>query len=85
MRYLVMACFALLVGCQSSGTKHDLDAISGKIRTGMTELEVTRDAGAPSHIDIDGDTRKLRYDSSTGSGSLTVTLKQNIVTDVKRE
>lgn len=83
-KFVWLAIIALAVGC-SSGTKHDLDALRGKIRTGMSELEVTRDAGAPTHIDIEGDTRKLRYEAKEGSGFILVTLKQNVVVDVERK
>lgn len=75
---------AWIAGC-TSGTKYDLDSLRGKIHSGMSELEVTRDAGPPTHIDIEGDTRKLRYEAKEGGGSILVTLKQNIVTDVERK
>lgn len=70
------------MGCSPGGPKSDLNMVRNKIKPGMSELEVTRDAGAPSHIDVQGDVRKLRYDSTEGHGSVTVTLRQNIVTDV---
>ena len=75
----------LVSGCQTGGTKHDLDALSGKIRTGMSELEVTRDAGAPTRVEIDGDERRLRYEAKEGSGVIVVTLKQNVVIGVERK
>lgn len=74
-----------LIGCGSSGTKHDLDALRGKIHMGMSELEVTRDAGAPTKIEVDGDVRKLRYEAKEGSGYILVTLRQGVVIDVERK
>lgn len=78
-------CLSLVTGCGSGGTKYDLDSLQGKIRTGMSELEVTRDAGPPSHIDIDGDKRMLRYESKDSPGYILVTLRQNVVIDVEHK
>lgn len=72
-------------GCGSGGTKYDLDSLRGKIRTGMSELEVTRDAGPPTHISINGDTRTLRYEAKEGSGVIVVTMNQNVVINVERK
>lgn len=52
---------------------------------GMSELEVTRDAGAPTKIEVDGDVRKLRYEAKEGSGYILVTLRQGVVIDVERK
>ena len=82
---LSLFCLAVLCGCGSGGTKHDLEALRGKIRTGMNEFEVTRDAGAPTHVSIEGDIRKLRYEAKEGSGYILVTLSQNVVIDVERK
>lgn len=70
--------------CSPGGPKHDLEALRGKIRMGMSELEVTRDAGAPTRISVEGDLRKLRYESASGTGYILVTLRQNVVIDVER-
>lgn len=75
----------LLVGCGSGGTKYDLASLQGKIRTGMSEFEVTRDAGAPTHVSVEGDRRTLRYEAKDGPGAIVVTLRQNVVIDVKQE
>ncbi|MBL8065122.1 MAG: hypothetical protein JNM34_04600 [Chthonomonadaceae bacterium] len=83
--FIGLSLFAILAGCGTGGTKHDLDLLRGKIHMGMSELEVTRDAGAPTHIDIDGDTRKLRYEAKVGNGYILVTLRQNVVIDVERK
>lgn len=81
----VLLVASLLAGCDSGGTKHDLDALRGKIRMGMSEFEVTRDDGAPTHIAKEGDVRKLRYEAKEGSGYILVTLRQNVVIDVQRK
>lgn len=83
--HLSIVAFALLAGCGSSGPKHDLNALRGKIHTGMSELEVTRDAGAPTRISIEGDLRKLRYEAKEGPGFILVTLRQNVVIEVERK
>lgn len=82
---VTIAAMFTILGCGSAGTKHDLDALRGKIHMGMSELEVTRDAGAPTHIDVDGDERKLRYEAKEGSGYILVTLRQGVVIDVERK
>lgn len=75
-----------VIGCNKSEIpEQDLDAVRSKIHTGMSEFEVTTTAGTPNHIDIDGDTRTLRYDSKSGNGVLKVILKQNVVTEIKTE
>jgi len=81
------AAFLTLVfaGCQSGGTRYDLDSLDGKVKEGMSELEVTRDAGPPTKIEIKDDVRTLRYEAKEGSGALVVTLKQNIVIKVERQ
>lgn len=89
MNLLMKRCMFLVAifcaGCGAGGPKYDLDSLNGKIRTGMSELELTRDAGAPTHIAKDGDTRTLRYEAKEGSGAVIVTLKQNIVINVERK
>ncbi len=76
----------VVAGCNKSDIpEQDLDAVRNKIHTGMSEFEVTTAAGVPNHIDVDGDTRTLRYDSKSGNGVLKVILKQNVVTDIKTE
>lgn len=85
LAFLVLVVVSLLVGCASGGTKHDLNALRGKIHMGMSEFEVTRDAGAPTHIAIEGDVRKLRYEAKEGNGYILVTLRQNVVIDVERK
>ena len=82
---LALSVAAILAGCGSGGTKHDLDALRGKIHMGMSELEVTRDAGAPTHISVEGDLRKLRYEANEGPGFILVTLRQNVVIEVERK
>lgn len=85
MAVLVLLVISLLAGCASGGTKHDLGALRGKIHMGMSEFEVTRDAGAPTHIEVEGDVRKLRYEAKEGNGYILVTLRQNVVIDVQRQ
>lgn len=87
MSKVICLIFVLLVGvaCGQGGTKYDLDSLNGKVRTGMSELEVTRDAGPPTHIDVKDDTRTLRYEAKEGSGALVVTMKQNVVINVERK
>ena len=82
---VLVLCVGLIGGCGSGGTKYDLSTLQGKIRTGMSELELTRDAGAPTHISVVGDKRVLRYESKEGSGAIEVTLRQNVVIDVQQK
>lgn len=76
----------LAIGCSKSDLPgHDLAAVESKAKTGMSEFQVTTQVGTPNHIDVDGDERKLRYDAADGKGSVVITLKQNVVTDVSRK
>jgi hypothetical protein len=80
---LVILPILIAVGCAAETRTFDLDSIDKKVSTGMSELQVTQLIGAPSHIDIEGDTRKLRYDGKDG-GYILVTLKGNVVIDARR-
>lgn len=75
-----------VAGCSKSGLPgHDLDAVKSKVRTGMSEFQVTTAAGTPNRIDIEGDTRTLQYESNSSNGVVKVVLKQNVVVEVKTE
>ena len=73
-----------LVGCSvKSGPKSNLIVVRAAAKTGMSEFDLTSKVGAPAHIEIDGDTRKLRFESESGPQSITVTFKQNVLTEIQ--
>jgi hypothetical protein len=78
-----VVCFS---GCKSEGKTdgHDLDAVVSSVRTGMTEVEVVSHAGVPDKIEIEGEYRNLRYESTAGKSYVEVSLKNNTVVDVSR-
>ncbi len=75
------------MGCSGSGggTRYDLQSLSGKILTGMSEFEAVNSAGPPTEIKTDGDERRLFYRAKEGDEYIEVTLKGNVVIDVTRK